>query len=169
MAPRRRIAVAVALVGALLSIHASCGGVNVSRQVTTVAVYGKQVSEILVQAQTVVVTGQGTVPGLTEAVVAQAQAQFLRISVVETQLADALALYDALPLDTPTAQRSLAITDLSRILDRLRSLTRDVLLWVGANRIGDELLHLYDNLDAVFREIQIGLSHWQATAQGARP
>lgn len=163
MTPKRRrltSATLAALVGALLSINASCHG-NVDVAVTHVASYGARVSEILLESERLVV--KATPSLIPEEKTAKAMVQFRQAGQVEQKLAAALAAYDALAPDA-TAARAAQISTILRTLHELRQYVTAVMVFVGDNGVGAQLLTLFGNLETVFMEIETGLLQWQAQA-----
>lgn len=150
-------AVAYAL---LLSMMNACAG-NVDVAVTHVATYGARVSEILVESRRLVEKGEagGLVP---TAAAAQAMVGFKQAGDVTQKLADALDAYDRLAPNTAPQIRSQRVTEILTVLNDLRRYTRTVLVFVGDNAVGKQLLTLFDNLEGVFLEIQSGLLRMQA-------
>lgn len=142
----------------------ACGNKPIETTVTSIAIYGARVSEILVSAQELV--AKGTPTPIPEAAAAKAMVGFKEASAIGLKLADALKLFDLISAaDEP--KRLVAVSDIERLMIELRRATRVVLVFTGDNAVGQQLLKLYDNLDAVLREIQFGLDKWKLSTVAA--
>ena len=153
---------AVAIVGALLSIHASCqNGRTPDAIVTSIAAYGQRASVILRDSQVLV---EKATPSIIPAdTTAKIQVQFREAAQVGLKLTSALEAFDAISPGDVQA-RSAAIGGITNIMAELRRYTRVVLVFVGQNAVGEQLLTLYANLETVFTEIQAGIDKWQLSA-----
>jgi hypothetical protein len=157
---KRKLA-AVAVLGACLSINATCSGNRTPDVVVNnVAGYGQRAATILSDAQDLVVKATPSV--IQPDVTAKIQVEMRNAAAVGLKLTDALELFDALSPTDVTA-RTAQISTITNLMAEVRKYTRVALVFVGQNRVGDELLKMYDNLETVFVEIQLGIDKWQAS------
>ena len=149
--------VAVVTAGLMATSCASAGHTP-DQIVDHIAAYGARAAAILQESQELVIKAT---PSLIPAdTTAKVMVQMREASAVGLKLTAALEAFDSLsPNDV--AARSAQVTQINTILNELRRYTRVVLVFVGQNAVGDQLFKLYDNLDSVFNEIQLGIDKWQ--------
>lgn len=131
------------LVGAILAMAVTfaCASGAVQHQV---AAYGAQATTLGLQAQKLIVSQPN------DDVTAKAQIAFKALGGGLQRLADALTTYDSLE---PAAQAT-ETPKVEALLQEARRLTRSVLVAAGGHEaLGQQLVQLFDNLDAIFLEI----------------
>ncbi len=150
---------ALAIVAVLASGCASASRTP-DQIVDHIAGYGAQAAKIQQDAQVLV---EKATPSVIPAdTTARIQVEFRNAAEVGLKLTSALEVFDAFnPNDV--AGRSAQIVNINRLLDELRRYTRVVLVFVGQNAVGTQLLTMYDNLDKLYSEIVAGMDRWQAS------
>lgn len=148
---------------ALVAIMASgCASANRTPDqiVDHIAGYGAQAAKIQEDAQTLI---EKATPSVIPAdTTAKIQVELRNAAQIGLKLTSALEVFDAFnPNDV--AGRTQQIVNINRLLDELRRYTRVVLVFVGQNAVGDQLLTMYDNLDKLYSEIVAGMDKWQAS------
>src|SRR5688572_38008 len=119
-----------------------------------VAAYGAQASEIAVKAQAVMVEADKSGTNPNKDVTARAMKAFDDLGGYLSKFANALTVFDALS----PAEQEAQVPKLEEMISEARRLVRVVLVFVpGEAPLGEQLLKLFDNLDAAFTQIQNGL------------
>jgi hypothetical protein len=147
-----------AIIALALSIGCASATQNVDTTVTKVASYGQRASQILKSSQQVVI--KATPSPIPQETAAEIMKQYVIISNEGDKLVQALEAYDLLASDDVSG-RMVQISEIQMVMQNVRRYTRVVLVFVGNQEVGKELLTLYDNVDSIFMEVEKGFLEWR--------
>lgn len=151
---RARLRLASLLLAVAFSVACASGGALQHQ----VASYGAQATTLGLQAQQLVLSADKSGLQPNKDLTAKAMVAFGQLGGGLQKLADALRLYDTL---APALQAA-ETPKVEALLQEARRLARVVLLFVGNEALGQQLVTLFDNLDAIFLEITRALRPAQA-------
>lgn len=143
---------ALRLASLILAVAALAGCQTMGHR--QVASYGAQAAEIASKAQDTMVEADKSGTNPNKDVTARAMKAFSDLGGHLNTFGAALRVYDTLS----PAEQEAQVPKLEEMLTEARRLVRVALVFVpGETPLGEEMLKLFDNLDAVFQQIQYGL------------